>query len=200
MEDTKSIAGASAQGTVATTVEVDDSEQIPSFDEVWLEDLKAMGFDISPDGVEYRNASYAPPRQTKETEGEGEEESAPEPPPIQRMAVESVIRTAVHDVVSQYPTLGRVPYLTEAVQKWLASQPPESITPEVIKASVFTLYGMYKAKEDLFSEFKQDYAQKKNPLRSVPDNIWQTVNRWSELWGIPAEDILGDYLKEAQKK
>jgi len=189
MEDTK---------VNVPTLEADDTEQIPSFDELWLEDLKAMGFDISPDGVRYQNA-YPP--QPRKAEGEEEGEDSPqEPPPIQRMAVESVIRTAVNDVVSKYPHLGRVPYLTEAVQKWLASQPPESITPEVIEASVFALYGMYKAKEELFSEFKQDYTKQKNPLRSVPDDVWNLVNRWSELWGVPAEEILGDFLKEVSKR
>jgi len=193
MENTKT--------AVPMVEEQDDSESIPSFDELWLEDLKAMGFDFTNEGdLEYRGG-YDTSVSVDESEGEeGEPKEEKRPLPIQRMALEKVIKSAVEEVVSKYPPIGRVPYLTEAVQKWLASQPPETITPEAITASVYALYGMYKAKEELFSEFKQDYTRKKNPLRSVPDDMWRLVNRWSELWNIPAEEILNDYLKEVSKQ
>lgn len=182
----------------ATTTEQAGLPPMPSFDELWANELRSLGFSVEGEGSVQYNAEAPTPPAPNPSEAEGGQSAAPAPRPAYITAtLEAVINHEIQKVLAEDPFLnqGNIP---QATREYLKNLAPEYITPETVRAALYMFFGNYASKR---LQYEQKVAERSyNPKDAIPNPIKQKAQQYADIWGIDPNELMDEYLKEVSKR
>ena len=203
--------------TTQTQTQQPMSNQPPSFEQIWFDELASLGLMYDPQSGQlvYRtndgddtnanavdNLAHAILTAVKTATGqpldEGTSEEVAEEKPrskFQQTALRQILGGVVDKTISEFPILSEVPLLKDATVAFLSELDPEEITDETVKATAFALFGYYVAQYLMYNNHMWTQHVQQNPVSALPYEVQRMAQKYGEVWGIDPQELLLDAMR-----